>query len=100
MLEIWPTKGRRSDIQIMAEILNVSRLTEVGRIDISSGVNISYSQTQRYLKRLSDLRLMDAKVKEDNLICYKTSEKGNRLLIQVESIQELLQRQNTLKVSI
>ena len=100
MLEIWPTKARRSDVQIMAEILVASRFTELGRPEISSTVNISYMQAQRYLKRLSDLRLVDAEVKEDNHVCYRTNEKGNRLLIQVESIQELLQRRKPAKLSL
>jgi predicted transcriptional regulator len=100
LLEIWPTKARRSDVQIMAEILVASRFTELGRPEISSTVNISYMQAQRYLKRLSDLRLVDAEVKEDNHVCYRTNEKGNRLLIQVESIQELLQRRKPAKLSL
>jgi len=100
LLEIWPTKARRSDIQIMAEILTVSRFTDVGRLDISSQVNISYSQTQRYLRRLSDLRLVDAIVDDYNHISYETSEKGKRLLVQFESIQELLQRHKTINKSL
>ena len=100
MLEIWPTKARRSDVQIMAEILIASRFAEVGRLEISSHVNISYTQAQRYLKRLSDLRLVDAKVNESNHISYKTNEKGNRLLIQVESVQELLQRRKAINLSV
>ncbi len=99
MLEIWPTKARRSDIQIMTEILVASRFTALGRPEISSTVNISYMQAQRYLKRLSDLRMVDEKVKEDHHVCYRTNEKGNRLLVQVESIQQLLQRQKTIKLS-
>lgn len=83
----------------MAEILIASRFTELGRPEISSTVNISYTQAQRYLKRLSDLRLVDARVKGDNHVCYRTNEKGNRLLIQVESVQQLLQRQKTIKLS-
>lgn len=95
MLEIWPTKARRSDVQIMAEILIASRFCGIGRPEISSQVNISYSQAQRYLKRLTDLRLVEAEVNEDNHISYKTSQKGDRLLVQIESIQELLQRRRT-----
>lgn len=98
MLEIWPTKARRSDVQILAEILTVSRKAEVGRTEISSTVNISYTQTQRYLKRLEDLRLVDIKVKDNNHMSYKTNEKGQQLLHQVESVQELLQRHNQLNV--
>jgi predicted transcriptional regulator len=79
----------------MAEILNASRFIELGRPEISSQVNISYSQALRYLKRLADLRLVEAITNEDNHIAYKTSEKGNRLLVQVENIQELLQRHGT-----
>jgi predicted transcriptional regulator len=83
----------------MAEILLTSRFAEVGRLEISSHVNISYTQSQRYLKRLSDLRLVDSKINEGNHISYKTNEKGNQLLIQVESIQELLQRRKTKNLS-
>jgi predicted transcriptional regulator len=98
LLEIWPTKARRSDVQIMAEILTVSRKAEVRKTEISSTVNISYTQTQRYLKRLEDLKLVEVKIKENNHVSYQTNEKGQQLLNQVESIQQLLQRHNRLNV--
>ena len=99
MLEIWPTQARRSDVQIMAEILIASRFIELGRLEISSQVNISYSQAQKYLKRLTDLRLVEAKVNEESHLSYKTSEKGNQLLIQVERVQKLLKSNQTISVS-
>ena len=95
MLDMRQPKSRRSNVQIMAEILRVSRLGEVGKTEISSTVNISYSQMQKYLQRLLELRLLDAKVKENRQVSYQTTENGKKLLNQVESVQELLQKNIT-----
>ncbi len=95
MLDLWRPKSRRSNVQIMAEILKVSSLRDVGKTEISSNVNVTYPQMQRYLKRLMELRLLDAKFKENNQVSYQTTEKGKILLNQVESVQELLQKNKT-----
>ena len=79
----------------MAEILKASRLREVGKNEISSSVNVTYPQMQKYLKRLLELKLLDVRVKENNQVGYQTTARGNQLLHQVESVQELLQRNKT-----
>jgi predicted transcriptional regulator len=95
LLDIWKTNNRRTDIQIMAEILTISSLNEVEKPQILSTVKISHSQAQKYIKRLLDLRLVDTEFSEKDRVVYKISEKGKKLLINVESIQELLQRNKT-----
>ncbi len=91
MLYTWQAKRRRSNVQIMAEILRVSLLREAGKTEISSAVNINHFQMQKYLKRLLELSLLDAVVANNRQISYRTTEKGKKLLSQIESAQELLQ---------
>ena len=64
----------------------------MGKPEILSAVKISHLQSQKYIKRLLDLGLVDARFREQNGVVYKTSEKGKKLLANVESIQKLLQR--------
>lgn len=90
MLHSWDPKYRRSNVQIMAEILIASRTREMGSTQISVSVNIGSQQIQRYLKYLLELRLLDVKVNGKNKISYQTTEKGEILLKQVESVKELL----------
>jgi predicted transcriptional regulator len=95
LLDIWKTNSRRTDVQILAEILTASSLSEVGKPEILVAVKISHLQAQKYIKRLLDLGLVDARFSEKNGVVYKTNEKGKKLLINVENIQELLQRNPT-----
>jgi predicted transcriptional regulator len=95
VLDIWRSKPRRSNVQIMAEMLKVSQSSEVGKTEISSTVNISYSQTQKYLERLLVLKLLDAKTKENSQVSYLITEKGKKVLNKIESAEELLQRDRT-----
>jgi predicted transcriptional regulator len=90
VLHSWDPKYRRSNVQIMAEILKASRTREMGSTQISVSVNIGSQQIQRYLKYLLELRLLDVKVKGKNKISYQTTEKGEILLKQVESVKDLL----------
>jgi predicted transcriptional regulator len=92
VLEIWQSKSRRSNVQIMAEMLRVSHFDEVGKSELSSTVHISYSQTQRYLKRLLELGLLDANVKENSQVNYRITERGKDLLKKIESVQALMRR--------
>lgn len=92
MLDIWQPKSRRSNIQIMAEMLRVSNFGEMGKAELSSTVNISYSQMLRYLRRLEELGLVGARLKEKGQVNYHITEKGKQLLSNIESVQALLHR--------
>jgi predicted transcriptional regulator len=92
VLDIWQPKSRRSNIQIMAEMLRVSNFGETGKAELSSTVNISYSQMQRYLRRLMHLGLVSASIKENRQVNYRITEKGKKLLTNIEGVQALLHR--------
>jgi predicted transcriptional regulator len=96
VLDIWQSKSRRSNVQIMAEMLRVSYLRQVGKAELSSSVNINYSQMQKYLNRLLRLGLLDAEVKESRQINYRITEKGKNLLNNIDSVQELIHRNKPL----
>jgi predicted transcriptional regulator len=96
VLDIWQSKSRRSNVQIMAEMLRVSYLRQVGKAELSSTVNINYSQMQKYLNRLLRLGLLDAEVKESRQINYRITEKGKDLLNNIDSVQELIHRNKPL----
>jgi predicted transcriptional regulator len=92
VLHSWDRKYRRSNVQIIAEILHASRVKELGSTQISLSVNIGSQQVQKYLKTLLELRLLDVKVRGKNQVSYQTTEKGEILLQQVESVKELLKK--------
>jgi predicted transcriptional regulator len=92
MFNIWPVKHRRSNVQIISEILKASLFREAGKTEILALVNVNSIQLQKYLQRLLALSLLDARIKKDSRISYRTTEKGRKLLSQIESAQELLQR--------
>jgi len=95
---MWQPEGRRSSIQIIADILRLLRLGEAGKTEIMYTVKMSYYQTQKYLNMLLKLDLLDAVMKENRLVSYRVTEKGLKLLIQIENMQEMLHWEEALDV--
>ena len=87
----WP-EGRRSQIQIIAEILSLLRLSEVGKTEIMYTVNMSYFQVQRYLNLMLELGLVDTHENEHHMVFYQITKKGLEILNRIETILEMLQR--------
>ena len=79
--------GRRSDIQIIGEIL---RLGETRKTKIMYRVNMSYAQLQRYLKLLLTRGLLETVGDEGATPRYRTTEKGRELLKSIDRAMEIL----------
>jgi len=80
--------NRRSNIQIIADML---RLGEAGKTEIMYSANMSYFQLQKYLKFLLELKLIDEVQLGNPSVSYRVTEKGSRLLRNIDSIQEILE---------
>ena len=80
--------NRRSNIQIIADML---RLGEAGKTEIMYSVNMSYFQLQKYLKFLLEMKLIDKVYLGNPIVSYRVTEKGLRLLKNIDSIQQVLE---------
>ncbi len=80
--------NRRSNIQIIADML---RLGEAGKTEIMYSANMSYFQLQKYLKFLLELKLIDKVYLGNPSVTYRVTEKGFRLLKNIDSIQQVLE---------
>lgn len=96
MASMWDPAGRRSSIQIIADMLKISRSGEPSKTEIMSTVNMSYIQIQKYLTWLTQLGMIDMISSGNNIISYKISPKGLRLLSTLEDLQEMLRRKELL----
>ena len=79
--------NRRSNIEVIADIL---RLGEAGKTEIMYSANMSYRQLQRYLKFLTQRGLVEIIKVGNPVTTYKVTEKGHRLLQNIDSILEML----------
>jgi predicted transcriptional regulator len=96
MASMWDPAGRRSSIQIIADMLKISRSGEPSKTEIMNTVNMSYFQIQRYLTWLTQLGMINMISSGNNNISYKISAKGLRLLSTLEDLQEMLRRKELL----
>jgi len=80
---------RRSEIQIVAEIL---RLVQSGacKTRIMYHADLSYSQVQRYLSFLNSHGFITRLGEADLPAIYRTTESGLRLLKGIENVSEML----------
>ena len=90
--------GRRTSIDIIADILRLLRLGEAGKTEIIYTVNMSYYQAQKYLNRLLKLDLLNEVRKENRLVSYRVTVRGLKLLSVIENTQEMLRRNEVLDV--
>ena len=79
---------RRSNIQVIADIL---RLGEAGKTEIMYSANMSYFQLQKYLKFLLQLELIDKVTVGNPIVTYRVTEKGLRLLTNIDNILQMLE---------
>ncbi len=92
MASMWDPAGRRSSIQLIADMLRLVRSGEPGKTELMSAVNMSYTQIQRYLSWMTRIGMLDTICQENNVLSYKITPKGVRLLSNIESLQEMLRR--------
>lgn len=87
---MFSLEGRRSNIQIVAEILRLLRLGEAGKTEVMYTVKLSYYQIQHYLNWLLELELVDKLATEGQMVNYGITRKGLQLLSNIENVQEML----------
>ncbi len=81
-------EGRRSSIQVIADIL---RLGEAGKTEIMYSANMSYFQLQKYLGFMLELKLINKVMVGNPVVTYRVTEKGIRLLRNIDGILEMLE---------
>jgi len=79
---------RRSSIEVIADML---RLGEAGKTEIMYSANMSYFQLQKYLTFLLQQRLIDKVTVGNPVVTYRVTEKGLKLLRNIDSILEVLE---------
>lgn len=80
---------RRSDIEIIAEMLKVGE-NGAGKTEIMYSVNMSYSQIQKYLGYLINEGFIDTVKIGNPCVHYRVTEKGQKLLQLLESVKNIL----------
>ena len=80
---------RRSDIEIIAEMLKVGE-NGAGKTEIMYSVNMSYSQIQKYLGYLVAEGFIDTIKIGNPCVYYRVTEKGQKLLTLLSSVKEML----------
>jgi predicted transcriptional regulator len=80
---------RRSDIEIIAEMLKVGE-NGAGKTEIMYSVNMSYSQIQKYLGYLVNEGFIDTIKIGNPCVTYRVTEKGQKLLQLLDSVKSML----------
>lgn len=88
--EMWEPEGRRSEIEIIADILRLIRLGDTGTTEIIYAAKINREQTSKYLKKLLDANILEEAEEEIGIPAYRITRKGLALLSQIEAMQEIL----------
>jgi predicted transcriptional regulator len=80
---------RRSDIEIIAEMLKVGE-NGAGKTEIMYSVNMSYSQIQKYLGYLLAEGFIDTIKIGNPCVYYRVTEKGLKLLELLSNVKDML----------
>ena len=80
---------RRSDIEIMADMLQVGE-NGAGKTEIMYSANMSYSQIQKYLGYLMAQGLIDKMKMGNPSVTYQVTDSGLKLLQLISSLKEML----------
>jgi len=80
---------RRSNIEIIAEMLRVGE-NGAGKTEIMYSANMSYAQIQKYLSFLISQDLVDRVEVGNPVVTYQVTDKGLKLLKNIENIIEML----------
>jgi len=80
---------RRSDIEIMADMLKVGE-NGAGKTEIMYSANMSYSQIQKYLGYLMAQGFIDKMTMGNPSVTYQVTDNGLKLLQLINNIKEML----------
>ena len=80
---------RRSNIEIIAEMLRAGE-NGAGKTEIMYSANMSYAQIQKYLSFLISQDLVDRVEVGNPVVTYQVTDKGLKLLKNIENIIEML----------
>jgi predicted transcriptional regulator len=88
---------RRSNIEIIADMLRVGNNgSGAGKTEIMYSANMSYAQIQKYLAFLMDQGLINKVQVGNPSIKYQVTDKGNKLLKNIDDIMEMLGLEETI----
>ena len=91
-------QGRRTNIEIAADILRLLRLGQSDKIEIASIVQISQDQAARYLQKLIDAGALEEADEEIGIPSYRITPKGLSIIGSIEDMREMLPSGGTLDV--
>ena len=77
---------KRSDVDLVADMLRVSG----SQTAIMYGANLSYAQTQKYLRQLSEMALIESVGQRNRRPVYGPTEKGQEFLELIDRMEVLL----------
>jgi predicted transcriptional regulator len=83
-------KGRRTNIEIVADILRLLRLGQTDKIEIASIVQISREQASKYLLKLTEAGALEEAEEEIGIPSYRITRKGLSIIGSIEDMREML----------
>ena len=90
MADKWLLAGRRSSIQIIAEIISISEYTSTTKAVIKEKAKISHKQSSEYLNRLIKLDLIKPTTDDNVQNRFQATSKGLQLLATIQDIKAIL----------
>jgi predicted transcriptional regulator len=87
---MWKSTGRRTTIEIVADILRLLCLGVTGTTEITCTVKVSRDQASKYLNWLFGKGLLEEIEKEIGVPSYRITKKGLSLLSKIENLQKML----------
>ncbi len=85
---------RRSNIEIIGDMLRVGANGVAGKTEIMYSANMSYSQLQKYLGLLTSQGFIDRLQVGNPGITYRVTEKGSNLLQSIDTLLDVLEFKN------
>ena len=95
---MWQPAGRRTSIEIIADILRFLRLGETGKVEITYTAKLSRDQTSKYLNWLLETDLLEDVEKEIGVPSYRITKKGLALLSKIENMRGMLPPEDALNI--
>lgn len=78
---------KRSDVEVAADILRIKG----SQTAIMYGANLSYSQTHKYIRQLTEMALLQPVTGKNGRRNFHTTQRGRDFLDLVEKMEDLLQ---------
>ena len=77
---------KRSDVEVAADMLRITG----SQTAIMYGANLSYAQTQKYLRQLSEMALIESVAQRNGRPLYGPTGKGQEFLELIDRMEVLL----------